>query len=444
MFISPWMDKGTLSSYLRAEPHYDALQLTLGIADGLGYLHQHGIIHSDMKSDNVLVSDSGQATICDFGLSRIIEASRSLGRLTSTSKGTTRYMAYELLILGQKNSEKSDVWAFGMIVYEILTQLSPYADCTNDAQVALAIFNGKLPSRPSDFDATTHIDPGISHLLWDICRGCWVQDPQERCSMAEIVKRLQVAQALRLPPLQSEVSGPKRNKVSLNNIPSLSEMYERDHLSMTSDISPMFEPNYAYLDIIAIVQGDITELDVDALVYEPDSYLGNTENVIQGSVSSRLHELAGPRFTTDFKQLSLDYGAVRVTPGHNLFAKHVIHARGPGPVLAHQASLGAGAGNLMQLNACYTRSLELANGSYMKSIAFSSISTHEGEFPIEKAARIALEGTRRFLDRQRTFGALRLSRVIFVVEEASHREAYERLIPLFFPSPRIRITLHRK
>lgn len=108
-----------------------------GISQGLAYLHERGVVHSDIKSvrdiwllnqialyaninqDNVLVSSSGDALICDFGCSRMITASQSLAKVSSGLKGTPRYQAYELLSEGgfKGYTKEADVWAFGMTVY---------------------------------------------------------------------------------------------------------------------------------------------------------------------------------------------------------------------------------------------------------------------------------------------------------------------------------------
>ena len=115
-----------------------------GIAQGLAYLHDEGVIHSDIKSvrvaecigcfsnsfnivflgkDNILVSNDGEALICDFGCSRMLAASRTLAQLTSDLKGTSSYLSYELVTercMG--HTKQSDVWAFGMTIFVSITR----------------------------------------------------------------------------------------------------------------------------------------------------------------------------------------------------------------------------------------------------------------------------------------------------------------------------------
>ena len=93
----------------------------LGIAEGLKYLHDEGVIHSDIKANNVLISSAGVPRICDFGISRMLASSQIFDVTTSGRlKGTTRWMAKELIEIGDPpptHTFQTDVWAFGMTVH---------------------------------------------------------------------------------------------------------------------------------------------------------------------------------------------------------------------------------------------------------------------------------------------------------------------------------------
>ncbi|EJD06479.1 kinase-like protein [Fomitiporia mediterranea MF3/22] len=123
MLISEWMENGSAWTYVNSNPQCDLLRLVIsGAARGPAYLHKNNFIHSDIKSDNVLVSSSGDALICDFGYTRIINASQSLAHLTTGNgmTGTAHYLSYELIAYSatySEHSKESDVWAFGMTVY---------------------------------------------------------------------------------------------------------------------------------------------------------------------------------------------------------------------------------------------------------------------------------------------------------------------------------------
>lgn len=92
-----------------------------GIAEGLKYLHDEGVVHSDIKADNVLISNTGVPRICDFGISKMLASSHTFDVTTSGHlKGSTRWMAKELMIIGDPppvHTFQTDVWAFGMTVH---------------------------------------------------------------------------------------------------------------------------------------------------------------------------------------------------------------------------------------------------------------------------------------------------------------------------------------
>ncbi|KAL5483169.1 BUB3 [Sanghuangporus weigelae] len=81
LLVSEWMDNGSAWNYANLHPEASVFSLVFGIANGLAYLRRNGVVHSDIKADNVLVSSSGDALICDFGGSRMIAASLSMANL---------------------------------------------------------------------------------------------------------------------------------------------------------------------------------------------------------------------------------------------------------------------------------------------------------------------------------------------------------------------------
>ncbi|THH09475.1 hypothetical protein EW145_g1994 [Phellinidium pouzarii] len=190
--ISEWMDNGSALEYVKKHSECDVMHLILGIANGLAYLHNEGVVHADMKSDNVLVSSSGDAKICDFGISRAIDATQAtLGGNTTRPGGpvgSIRWMAYELIAESEiytKHTKESDVWAFGMTVYELLTKEVPYARIVDISQVIVSVIRGKLPS-PNSFDDL----PQWKQDVYRMCESCWTQDPANRITMADAVEVL--------------------------------------------------------------------------------------------------------------------------------------------------------------------------------------------------------------------------------------------------------------
>jgi len=139
-------------------------------------------------------------------------------------------------------------------------------------------------------------------------------------------------------------------------------------------------------DRMSIVEGDITRLDVDAIVNAAnESLLGG------GGVDGAIHRAAGPELMAECRTLgSCPTGEARITRGYALAARHVIHTVGP-------IWQGGGAGEENLLAACYRESLGLAAENGLRSIAFPAISTGVYRFPPERAAEIAVGTVADFL-----------------------------------------------
>jgi O-acetyl-ADP-ribose deacetylase (regulator of RNase III) len=159
-----------------------------------------------------------------------------------------------------------------------------------------------------------------------------------------------------------------------------------------------------------VAEGDITGLDVDAIVNA-----ANTSLLGGGGVDGAIHRAAGPELLQECRGLGgCPTGEARLTKGYKLKARHVIHAVGP-------VWNGGERGEDGLLAAAYRSSLELARDHNLASIAFPAISTGVYRFPIERATRIALRTTADFL-RQHDHPA----RVIFCCFSADMAAAYSK------------------
>ena len=139
-------------------------------------------------------------------------------------------------------------------------------------------------------------------------------------------------------------------------------------------------------DRVRVVEGDITELDVDAIVNAAnESLLGG------GGVDGAIHRAAGPELLAECRRLGrCPTGAARLTGGHRLLAKYVIHAVGPVYETGQE-------GEADLLRSCYRESLRLAAQNALWTIAFPCISTGVFGYPKREASQIATEETLSWL-----------------------------------------------
>lgn len=175
--ISPWMENGSLSSYLMGHPDADRCNLSLQVAKGLTYLHGERIVHGDLKAANVVVSIDGIAKLNDFGHAVLVEYTLGFSNTSNLGGGTLRWMAPELFEMGSKRSLEADVYALGMTILETITGQVPFAEHIRDEAVLKAVItrNGK-PKRPDSIPASSK----RGNLLWRILNLCWSRDPEAR------------------------------------------------------------------------------------------------------------------------------------------------------------------------------------------------------------------------------------------------------------------------
>jgi len=147
--VMPYLPGGTLKQrYKGPMPYRDAVQLLIPIAQALVHAHQQGIIHRDIKPANILITSTGEPMLSDFGIARIIQSEETQG-LTTTGVGigTPEYMAPEQG-MGQAD-ERSDIYALGILLYELVTGRIPFHA---DTPMAILLKKSQEPlPRPSQY-----------------------------------------------------------------------------------------------------------------------------------------------------------------------------------------------------------------------------------------------------------------------------------------------------
>jgi serine/threonine-protein kinase len=152
-------------------PLFEALSLADQLAEAIAYLHANGVYHRDLKPENIILDPAGKIHILDFG-SALLEGSRRVTwRWASNTFGTPDYMAPEQ-IQGKRGDSRTDVYALGMIVYEMLTGTLPF-----QGDNALSVMNQHLTASPAPpRRIQPSIPPGVEAVVLKSIR----RDSEER------------------------------------------------------------------------------------------------------------------------------------------------------------------------------------------------------------------------------------------------------------------------
>lgn len=183
-FIYPWYERGNLSNHLHYLSDTQKLYILIGIAKALECLHSRGVIHGDIKLDNILLSDSGEPMLADFGLSRIL-GEETMYTSSHHGGGSMPWMSPECMMQGVKSCQ-SDVYSFGSLVFAIMTGKLPYTGLAY-GQISVKVCDTNNLNGPvQDWNAYPQLQEPIKNLLL----GCWSPSPSARHSMSAVVQRL--------------------------------------------------------------------------------------------------------------------------------------------------------------------------------------------------------------------------------------------------------------
>lgn len=182
--VTEFMEDGSLSSFLTNKTKVHEIgvdqkkRVSRGIAAGMLHLHSEDVVHRDLAARNVLIGTGFKVKIADFGLSRAYNRDTN-SNVTSSDTGPLKWMPPEA-IRHRQYSKASDVWAFGVTLFELVTRDEPYGDM-DAVQVALAVTTENL---------RLATPPGCPDVLADLIKDCQRTDPDDRPEMEQICDML--------------------------------------------------------------------------------------------------------------------------------------------------------------------------------------------------------------------------------------------------------------
>jgi serine/threonine-protein kinase len=177
-----YLEGQTLSELLKSVrplPEPDAVKIASRICEALDYMHQKGVIHRDLKPQNVMLCNDGSIRIMDFGIARAQESRRLTFVGFTPAMGTPDYMAPEQ-VRGSRGDQRTDIYSLGAIVYEMATGEPPFG-----GDSAYVIMNARVTGDPH---ALRNLNPKITPVLEEIVLHAMERDPKRRFQSAAEMK----------------------------------------------------------------------------------------------------------------------------------------------------------------------------------------------------------------------------------------------------------------
>jgi serine/threonine-protein kinase len=156
-------------------PQERAIRIAERILDALEYIHEHGVVHRDLKPENIMVDDDDNVKLIDFGIASDANSRRLTYTSLSPALGTPNYIAPEQ-VKGKRGDARSDIYAMGIILYEMLSSKLPFTGPS-----ALAVMNDRLINHPLPPSVA---DPSIGPALQEVIYRALERDPRNRYSRA--------------------------------------------------------------------------------------------------------------------------------------------------------------------------------------------------------------------------------------------------------------------
>ncbi|MDE3187949.1 MAG: serine/threonine protein kinase [Acidobacteriota bacterium] len=176
--VIEWVEGRLLRTILNAEkklPIERAVKIALGMCDALDYMHKRGIVHRDLKPENVMVDADDRIKLIDFGIAMKEDARRLTFVNLSATLGTPDYISPEQ-VKGSRGDQRSDIYALGIMLYEMLTGRVPFV-----GQNPLAAMNERVLNEPtSPRGLNAEISPELEEILYRALE----RDPRHRYATA--------------------------------------------------------------------------------------------------------------------------------------------------------------------------------------------------------------------------------------------------------------------
>ena len=176
--VIEWVDGRLLRTILNQErklPMERAVRITLAICEALDVMHKHGIVHRDLKPENVMVDDEDRIKLIDFGIAMKEDARRLTYVNMTAALGTPDYIAPEQ-VKGGRGDQRSDIYALGIMLYEMLTGRVPFVEPN-----PLAAMNERLLHDPTP---PRQLNPEIAPELEEILFRALEREPRHRYATA--------------------------------------------------------------------------------------------------------------------------------------------------------------------------------------------------------------------------------------------------------------------
>ena len=176
--VMEWVEGRLLRKILqesRKLPTERAVHLAVKIAEALEYIHKHGVVHRDLKPENIMVNSEDNIKLIDFGIAGNEGSRRLTFAKLSQLMGTPDYISPEQ-VKGKRGDGRSDIYALGVMLYEMLTGKVPFSGPNAFATMNERLLNNPIPPREHE--------PGISPQLQEIIYRALERDPKNRYANA--------------------------------------------------------------------------------------------------------------------------------------------------------------------------------------------------------------------------------------------------------------------